>query len=209
MAKQVQKIVTSFLIIFFLLAFGSNLAFAVNVPDFPSCTNPQGAQTASHSSGIHGIVGSFTTHSGSDSVFQVDSDRLIQCFCPENGVGIQTNWWKASSLSEDEINQLKKIGWIFVPNGALWGLTEDPFLALNNDFACKPSGEGGGGTGGSSVAGSSQSQGGVGGGTVLAAATQLGEVLGLASTGNNLLFYSLPVLGLVFLALGLLLKKLK
>ncbi len=203
MLKQVQKIASSLLISSFLLGVLTNPVAAFNVPGFPSCVNPQGTQIASYATGIHGIVGSPEDHTGADSVYQIDSETLMQCFCPENGSGIQTNWLKATSFSQDDIDQFKKMGWVFVPSGAAWGLTDDPYMALNSDFSCKSTGNGGGGGSGgaSSNSESGSSQGGV--------ISSLGQVLGLAFTGNNYLFYSLPVLGLAFLSLGLILRKLK
>lgn len=206
MLKKLQKFSVVVFSGFLMLAIHANAAYAVDIPSFPSCANPQGTQIASYGSGVHGIVGSAEIHTGADSVYQIDSETLIQCFCPENGEGIQTNWLKAISLSVDEIEQLKKMGWVFIPTGADWGLSNDPFVAMNSSFSCKPSGGGGGGGG---AGGGGGGQGGAGGGAVLGAVSALGQVLGLASTGNNYLYFSLPVLGSLFLTLGLLLRKLK
>ena len=73
--------------------------FAISTPSFPSCANPQGVVRASYSEGVHGIVGSSATYTGSDAVYTLSDDTVTQCFCSVDGAGIQTNWWKASSLS--------------------------------------------------------------------------------------------------------------
>lgn len=166
-------------------------AKAVDTPVFPSCTNPQGTIKANYSSGTHGIVGNIGNFSGQDTVYQLDSNNVVQCFCPSNGQGVQTNWWKADQLSESDINILRNQGWSYIPNGALWGLDSSPYLAKNSDFSCQDVGS----AGGFSSSG--------GQGSVLG----VNSILGLASTGNNMLFHSLPLMGLLFLILGLVLRK--
>lgn len=158
---------------------------AISTPSFPSCANPQGTTKASYSEGTHGIVGSGTTYTGKDTVYTLTDDTLTQCFCSADGSGIQTNWWKASSLSENDITVLKSEGWIYVPAGDLWGLAASPYLAKNINYSCLP---------GSSVGGSPQ---------VLGEGTGGGEVLGLAATGDSLLVYSSFLLGAILLLIGL------
>lgn len=115
---------------------------AATPPDFPLCSNPQGTLKVSYDSGTHGIVGG-TSGTGSDTVYYTGEDTLMQCFCSTNGSGIQTNWWKISSLTQDEIDQLKKLGWTYIPSGANWGLDDSSYMAKNIDYTC-----GGGGGGG-------------------------------------------------------------
>ena len=130
------------MIILFLLIFlaviASPASAAVSPPDFPSCLAPTGSLKVSYTSGTHGIPGDLGTYTGSDSVYQVvGSDRLIQCFCPASGTsGIQTNWWKVGDLSGGEIDDFVKLGWIYVPSGALWGLDDVAYLAKNVSFSC-------------------------------------------------------------------------
>lgn len=153
-------------------------AYALTIPVFPSCTIPQGTVKAQFGQGTHGIVGSTDTFIGSDSVFTLTEDTLLQCFCPEIGTdGIQTNWWRATGLTDNDIQILKNQGWFFIPNGALWGLAADPFVAQNINFSCV---------------------GGVGG----------GEILGLAATGGawQPYLYVLGGLGLTILGLALVRK---
>lgn len=84
-------------------------------------------------------------------------------------------------MSQNEISNHIKEGWIYIPDGSAWGLDNAPYLASNSFFICGALGRGGGeilGTGG-------------------------GEVLGLASTGGeNFMFLSL-FSGLCIISLGL------
>jgi len=127
--------------------------FAINLPNFPSCVSPTGTLKVSYTSGLHGIVGNAGEFVGSDSVYVVGDSNLSQCFCSVSGDGIQTNWWKQSSLDQEQIDQLVKDGWIFIPSGLPWGLDDAPYLAKNAGFSCAPEhhndGGGGGGGGGS------------------------------------------------------------
>lgn len=137
---------------FYQLTLGSSLVYAVTVPSYPNCISPQGNVKVSYSSGTHGIVGNTGEYRGSDAVYTLTNDTLAQCFCPDSGAGIQTNWWKIPNLTAEEIQVLKNQGWIYVPNGALWGLEGVPYLAKNSDYSCK--GGVGGSQGGTSVVGS-------------------------------------------------------
>ncbi len=193
------KIIFLFIALIFLVSLGKP-AFAHEVPNFPSCVSPLGTAIAQNNDGVHGIVGRTEQFTGSDVVFSVTPDTLIQCLCPPDGNGIQTNWWKASVLSDNELKNLQAQGWIFVPDGSLWGLEQAPYLAQNTTFSCfGGSGGGGGGSGGGS--------GGSGGGSSSSSSTPFGEVLGLASTGNIAFIYLLIGIGLTLTTLGLLLKK--
>lgn len=120
-------------IVFLLLV---NKAIAFESPVFPSCTNPQGDILASYDSGTHGIVGDYSLHTGKDIVYQVSDTTIIQCFCDENGNGIQTNWWKAVNITNEEIEYFKNEGWTYVSSGADWGLENTPYLAKNATFNC-------------------------------------------------------------------------
>lgn len=171
----------------FLIAGSDKPVYAVNAPTFPSCANAQGTVKASYPSGIHGIPGREEEFKGSDNVFLVTQDTILQCFCPESGQnGIQTNWWKIPQLTQEEVDSFVKQGWFNVPDGSLWGLDKAPYLAQNIDFACRSISNGGG----------------VGGGIMPASA-----ILGLAVTGNILTIIQLSVIGFVSLISGLLLRK--
>lgn len=112
--------------------------YAVTVPSFPSCVNPQGTLKVSYDSGVHGVVGMTDEKRGSDKVYQLSgNDQLTQCFCPENGNGIQTNWMKVGDKSQEDVETLKREGWIYVADGSAWGLDATAYLAKNSDYNCK------------------------------------------------------------------------
>lgn len=163
-------------------------SFAYQVPNFTSCVNPQGEVKVNYETGIHGIAGNSGSFQGKDTVYTLSGDALTQCFCAVDGKGVQTNWWKVSSLTEQEIETLKSQGWVYIPNGALWGLENAPYLALNSDFSCKSSSGGGSG----SVLGT--------------AANGVSQVLGLASTGNTKFLLSVLLSSIFVLLLGIILK---
>ncbi len=184
----------------FVLASGIYLWFiptvsvrAMIVPSFPACASPQGTVKVSYPSGTHGIVGDPKNYTGSDTVYTLTDTTLLQCFCAQDGSGIQTNWWKVSSMSQEEVDELVSEGWIYVPNGSVWGLDESAYLVKNNQYSCK-GGTGGGGSSGSGDSGSSS--GGTGGGSV---SSTVGQVLGLATTGDSRLVLGFLVLTLISL----------
>jgi len=159
-------------------------ALAVTTPTFPECANPQGTLLVSYADGTHGIPGSPTSYTGSDAVYRLSDTSLSQCFCSVAGEGIQTNWWKVSSLTESEIAVLKSEGWTSIPDGSVWGLDPGQYMALNSNYAC----------------------GGIGGGDVLGITTG-GDILGLATTGNIATIYTVFSLALILLGVGILLPQ--
>ena len=177
------------------------VVFAVNVSNFPSCTNPQGELIASYDTGIHGVVGHSEAYSGSDRVYLLDNGNYLQCLCTESGNGVQTNWWKVSSLTEDEITTLKNLGWHYIPSGEPWGLAASSYMAQNVEYSCKSSSNGGGGNGSGSASD------GTGGQILASAASTSSDVLGLAATGNIKLIYTLLLLGFVSVGLRIALKR--
>lgn len=122
-------------------------ARAVSIPTFPICSNPQGELIVRYDSGVHGIVGSSLTYTGSDAVYRLTDVTLLQCFCDESGNGIQTNWWKTSSLTTDEQKTLTRQGWEYIPDGSAWGLSSGAYFAKNSTYLCN------GGLGGGDVLG--------------------------------------------------------
>lgn len=178
------KNTTIFIGVVLLTLVRAPFAYGLTIPSFPLCESPQGTQKVSYSTGTHGIVGSTATYTGSDTVYTLSGDTLAQCFCPENGTGIQTNWWKATGLSDEDIQVLKNQGWYFVPNGSLWGLEDAPYVAQNIDYSCNA-------TGGTEVS------------QVQSAFYEIPSILGLAATGNTALLIGNGVAGLAFLLLGL------
>lgn len=165
---------------------------AYQVPSFPSCTNPSGNIKVEYVSGQHAIVGDSKLHEGSDKVYSLFDGNVLQCFCPENGEGIQTNWWKISSLSQNDISSLKNQGWHFIPSGRDWGLDSDPYLAKNENYNCKGNGGGGGESKNDSGAG-------IGGG---------GDILSsFAPTGDNWMVFLIIIFGVSLVLAAISLRK--
>lgn len=192
--KKTSRLVVAAL---FLLSSPS-LALAIDVPTFPSCVSPAGTIRVEYSDGTHGIVGSGSTYTGSDKVYQLSDTTLTQCFCSSDGVGVQTNWWNASSLSENQINILKADGWHYVPAGNLWGLDAAPYVAKNISYSCLPSSSSTPSSSSNSSSSSNDSGDGQGGGS-----QESGSVLGLAATGDSLLLYALAALSILLIVAGL------
>ena len=179
---------------FFYSTVGVGGAYALTEPSFPTCVNPQGTIRVSYSLGNHGIVGKTTLYRGSDAVYTLTSDTLMQCFCPDSGQdAIQTNWWKISSLTLEELKFWQSNGWTLIPDGSLWGLDKAPYLAKNYSYSCNGRGIGGGSDGDVSNASSSTNS----------------KVLSLANTGDLQLIFSLFMLGFLLLAGGRLVSRRK
>lgn len=170
------------------MLFAPRSVFAIDTPDFPACANPQGTKIVDVGFGTHGIVGDQNTYTGADKVWLQDNGNLMQCFCSVTANGIQTNWWRVSSLTESELSILKADGWIYVPSGAPWGLSDSEYMAKNNGFSCV--GSYGGGNSGSSN-------------------SLVGQVLGLAFTGNIAYVYAFLGAGMFLITLGFVLTKSK
>jgi hypothetical protein len=68
-------------------------ALAISTPTFPICSNPQGELIVRYDSGVHGIVGSSLTYTGSDAVYRLTDVTLLQCFCDES-----SNWTQVESV---------------------------------------------------------------------------------------------------------------
>lgn len=186
---MLKQIFLSFtVLLFFVLAPTQARAAQIQPSDFPVCANPQGSVKSQYASGTHGIPGSSASYQGSDTVYQLSTDKLTQCFCAVDGSGIQTNWLKATGHSEEEIQSYKDSGWIFIQNGANWGLDDTTYLSYNSTHAC--AGSATGGTGGSVLGASANA------------------VLGFASTGNIKILLAVTGIGLMSLFLGLRLNKL-
>lgn len=191
MVSLYNKSIYTLLSLFLLLFLVPTIALAVEpIPNFPNCLNPQGQLKVLYESGIHGVVGDSNQYQGKDSVYEVTDVTTTQCLCTTTGDGIQTNWWKTGSLTESEINQLKADGWNYVPDGSLWGLQPASYMARNSRFNCN-------GDSNSSSSSSSSSGGSVsstntdsGRGGVESTSTRLGQVLGLATTGNQILIFA-------------------
>lgn len=186
MVRKFRTIIAISIIVYILCLFSPGLIIPVHsqtAPPFTSCTSPQGTIKVQHPSGTHGIAGETTNHTGSDTVYNVSGNALTQCFCSDKGEGIQTNWWKITSLTSTNIAVLEREGWIRIPNGTLWGLEEGEYLAKNAPYICANERVGG------------------------ASDTKSSDVLGLASTGTIIWLLSFLFAGCFFLFIALLLKR--
>ena len=111
---------------------------SINPPEFPSCEayiGQQGDWTTAES-GDHHIPGQEETISGSDDIFQLENGNFLQCLCPPDGNGYQTNWWQvADRLSQEEVEHFIGKGWFF-ENGSEWNLFHTQYLAKNTRYNC-------------------------------------------------------------------------
>lgn len=142
MASKKSTIVSVLVLVFVFLLGGlyqlNLLAQAsVSQPDFPTCQSLYGTSgnKISYESGIHQIVGGGLLD-GSDNVYSQSNGNYLQCYCPSTGTsGIQTNWWLADALSQEDVNYYTSMGWFFV-NGEQWDLGNHMYLAKNSDSVC-------------------------------------------------------------------------
>lgn len=109
---------------------------AYTIPSFSSCSAPSGSLMVSYSSGSHWIPVESFLREGSDSVYSLTDNTNLQCYCDLSGNGIQTEWWKISDLSQGDKDTLVSQGWIYVGNGADFGLSAAPYLARNSNYTC-------------------------------------------------------------------------
>lgn len=188
-----KKVIILISFVFFL--FPTKLVRALDVPTFPTCSNPQGVLKVSFNSGVHGIVGNPGEFQGADHVYTVDDARTVQCFCSSDGTGIQTNWWKVSSLTQNEIQTLKNLGWVFIPTGSVWGLQDAPYMAQNVTYSCNSNSST---SNGGSVLSSSAST-----------SSSTGSVLGLAYTGGAWMVGLLALLSGISVVLGFVSRRIK
>lgn len=191
--KTIKNALISSFVAFCWLISAKN-AQAITTPNFPSCVNPSGSLIVNYSSGNHAIPGSSTSYSGTDKVYNLGDGNFLQCLCTVNSTGIQTGWWKVGSLTEDELNKLRADNWFLIPDGSLWGLDKNTYMAKNWSYSCNGSS--------SSTSSSNSSD-----GQVQGTSTRFGQVLGLATTGTLPVIVSYLGLGLVLLLASRLLKK--
>ena len=111
-------------------------AYATDVPNFGSCVNPQWGQTQSNynSNNGNGVIG-VGSFSGTDNIYSANGN-VLQCLCTDGGQGYQTNWLNASNLSQSDIDNLKAQGWMYVPDGRAWGLSDNAYMAQNSNYEC-------------------------------------------------------------------------
>ncbi len=196
------------LLIVVLLSVSTKPALAVNTPNFPVCSNPQGTVKVAYETGIHGVPGDSNTYSGKDVVYNVGQDLTTQCLCTVNGGGIQTNWWKVSSLDPEQKQVLLSQGWILIPDGSAWGLEKGEYLAQNSSFACgTTTTTSGGGDGRSDGLGCASHPCNTTTQSVLGSMTK--AVLGLANTGNALFIAFVLLSGFTLLTSGVIISNRK
>ncbi len=171
--------------------------------DFTSCVVPTGDVIASYADGTHGIVG-VGSKIGKDVVYSAGQNAM-QCFCGNDGNGIQTNWMKIVDLTSDQVKVYQSQGWIYVPSGAAWGLSDVPYLAQNVDFSCS------GSSSSSSSGGDGKTDGRTDGRTDgksdgRGSIVQAAHGTNLASTGNMLFIVEIFSVGVILTATGLFLR---
>lgn len=189
--KQIKHILLATALVIYGL-FNTGSVYGAQPPEFHSCLNPQGTQKVKYDNGLHGIAGEEYLFQGKDIVYTLSDNAQLQCFCPEDGNGIQTDWWKASALTGNEITSYQSQGWHLIADGSKWGLSADPYLARNSRYNCKPN----------STPTPTPTSGGIGGGS----STTVTHVLALASTGNAAFIYALAGSGIIFVLAGILLQ---
>jgi len=107
------------------------------VPNFGTCLNPQWSKTQVNynANPEHGVIG-VGSFAGTDTIY-ASNGNVMQCLCTDSGAGYQTNWLKASDLSQYQIDDLKTQGWIYIPDGSEgWGFDKGPYLAKNISYTC-------------------------------------------------------------------------
>jgi hypothetical protein len=109
-------------------------AQAYNTPSFGTCLNPQWSETQVNYGDNHGVI-NIGSYSGTDSIYE-SNGNVMQCLCTDSGDGYQTNWMNASGMSSDQIQEYVAQGWIYVPYGNDWGLSNGAYLAQNSSYAC-------------------------------------------------------------------------
>lgn len=207
-----------------IFAFSANPVLAVTAPSFFSCLNAQTTPVIANQSGIHGVAGNTSTFTGSDSVYPgqplsanediSSASTVVQCLCPDNGQGIQTNWWKVSELSDEDVKVLESQGWIYIPDGSAWGLDAQPYLAQNTNFSCSNQGNTGVSNGGNGSGNSNSNNSNSGNNSApVNASSPVQAVLGaftqLASTGNIIFLYELFTIGIITTGTAIILRKIK
>lgn len=186
----------------------SKTAYAVAVDtSSTSCLAPVGNVIADYPNGTHGIVGG-TGKEGHDTVYSQINGNALQCLCATDGTGTQTNWLSIGEMSQDQIKIYENQGWIFVPDGSVWGLSDGSYLAKNISYSCgggSSTTQNSGGDGKSDGQSDGRSDGRSDGASFVQAAT--GNASALASTGNIVYIFSALIAGIFMTIFGIWLRK--
>ena len=212
MNKIKYSLLINLISFFIVLLTTASIAHATETPTFPSCLNPQGTIKVSYQSGIHGVPGSFRDYSGTDIVYDLGNGNVLQCLCEPNGTGTQTNWLKACEADKETIAYYESNGWLYVPNGTAWGLEDCSYFAMNLSYSCVGGAGGNNGSNGGSSSGSSSSSSSSsssnsssnGSGSTV---SSIGQILGLASTGNIAIIYGFLTAGILFIIFGVIMSR--
>jgi len=172
---------------------------------FTSCLTPNGSVVADYADGTHGIAGQGSVV-GHDTVYSLGGGNALQCLCDANENGTQTNWLKINDLSEDQIKVYQNQGWIYIPDGSAWGLTQGSYLAQNVSYSCGSSttNSGGGDTHGDGRTDGRTDGRSDGLGSIVQAAK---GSAGLASTGDIKFVLSILGTGIILTAIGFYMRK--
>ena len=138
MKRQVFLVTFWILCLVSVAEMNAGVTMAAEVQSFPSCASQtQPGDRAHYDLGWHQIVGEQGWRQGSDDVYSLEEGNFLQCFCPVDGIqGIQTDWWKAAGLNQEEINLYTSQGWLFEGSGNDWNLQDAGYLARNSNFQC-------------------------------------------------------------------------
>ena len=178
-----------------LIAFSAQSAYADEF-DFPQCEDTSNLQVkVEYKNGTHGVPGRGTNYTGYDTVYTLENDNYLQCLCPDEGNGVQSDWLFVGN-NEYDIESYVSEGWVFVADGSLWGLVDGAYLVKNVDYTCKTS---------NTPTPTPKNE---VGGTITeeAASTSSEPVLGLADTGTDKYIFAFLVAGVVLFFTG---KKLR
>jgi hypothetical protein len=137
MKKDILAFISGAVVFSTLLVFGRTVFANTVIPIYPSCSEFYGqpGDRTHYDYGLHQIVGDGIVE-GSDDVYTLESDDFLQCFCSiDETTGIQTFWWWADDMTEQERNEYVNQGW-HLENGLQWNLADGLYLAKNADYYC-------------------------------------------------------------------------
>lgn len=201
--KLFSKTIASFLLASAVFVVFSKISYATASQNFPTCLAPQGRVVADFADGTHGIVG-LGSKDGHDTVYSLEGGNVLQCLCATDGRGIETDWMIVGNLTPDQIKIYENEGWIYVPDGSAWGLSEGPYLAKNTSYSCNTSTTNSGGQGQEP---NNPTDGRTDGKSDGVSIVQASTGTSLASTGNIFFVLSILTSGLIFSLLGFYLRK--